>query len=108
MLPFRDLAGEAANEVWGIGMMDAIVGRMAPLQHLAVRPTTAVLKYVKAPAEPEHVARELEVESVLAGTFMRLGDVIRVSVQLVSGSPQTTRWAGQVRSERGQHAAISG
>jgi TolB-like protein/Flp pilus assembly protein TadD len=95
VLPFTDLAGDVANEVWGIGMTDAIIGRLAPLRHLAVRPTTAVLKYVKARADATQVARELDVESVLAGTFFRIGDVIRVSVQLVGGVPQTTRWAGR-------------
>jgi non-specific serine/threonine protein kinase len=95
VLPFRDLGGDASNDVWGLGMTDAIIGRLAPLRHLAVRPTTAVLKYAKAPVEADQVARELEVESVLTGTFMRLGDVIRVSAQLVGGTPQTTRWAGR-------------
>ena len=95
VLPFRDLAGETGRETWGIGMADAIIGRLAALHHLAVRPTSSVLKYVKAPAEPSQVARELEVESVLDGTFNRIGDVIRVSVQLVGGQQTTIRWAGR-------------
>ncbi len=95
VLPFRDLAGDASNDVWGIGMTDAIIGRLAPLRYLAVRPTTAVMKYVKEPGELSQVASELEVESVLTGTFLRIGDVLRVSAQLVSGQPQSTRWAGR-------------
>jgi len=95
VLPFRDLAGDGSTDVWGIGMTDAIIGRLAPLRHLAVRPTSAVLKYIKAAVEVGQVARELEVESVLTGTFLRSGEVIRVSVQLVGGHPQTTRWAGR-------------
>jgi non-specific serine/threonine protein kinase len=95
VLPFRDLAGTEANDVWGIGMTDAIIGRLAALQHLAVRPTTAVMKYVKEPADATQAARELEVESVLTGTFVRSGDVVRVSAQLVGGQPVTTKWAGR-------------
>jgi TolB-like protein/tetratricopeptide (TPR) repeat protein/predicted Ser/Thr protein kinase len=95
VLPFRDLAQEAGHETWGIGMADAIIGRLATLRHLAVRPTSAVLKYVKAPEDPSHVARELEVESVLDGTFQRIGEVIRVSVQLVGGRERTIKWAGR-------------
>jgi TolB-like protein/predicted Ser/Thr protein kinase len=95
VLPFRDLAGEAGREVWGVGMTDAIIGRLAALHHLAVRPTSAVLKYVQAPADPSQVARELEVESVLDGTFHRIGDVIRVSVQLVGGQDRTIHWAAR-------------
>ncbi len=95
VLPFRSLADEAGSEAWGIGMADAIIGRLASLQHLAVRPTSAVMKYAKAHTDFGEVARDLEVESVLNGTFHRVGDVIRVSVQLVGGQQGTARWAGR-------------
>jgi non-specific serine/threonine protein kinase len=95
VLPFRDLAQEARHEIWGIGMADAIIGRLATLRHLAVRPTSAVLKYAKSPEDPSHVARQLEVESVLDGTFQRIGEFIRVSVQLVGGRERTIKWAGR-------------
>jgi hypothetical protein len=60
VLPFRDLASQEKNQAWGIGMADAIISRMATLQNLAVRPTSSVLKYVQAPADPAQVAQELE------------------------------------------------
>ncbi len=93
VLPFRDLAAQEKNQVWGIGMADAIISRMATLQNLAVRPTSSVLKYVQAPADPAQVAQELDVESVLEGTFQRVGDVMRVSVLLSDPKSRTTRWA---------------
>ncbi|MFN8006460.1 MAG: serine/threonine-protein kinase [Terriglobia bacterium] len=93
VLPFRDLAGKEENQAWGIGMSDAIISRMATLQNLAVRPTSSVLKYVQAPADPAQVAQELDVESVLEGTFQRVGDVMRVSVLLSDPKSRSTRWA---------------
>jgi len=95
VLPFRDLSGPASSEAWGIGMTDAIISRLASLQNLAVRPTSAVLKYAKAPADPVEVARELEVASVLDGTFQRVGGLVRVSVQLIDRDSRATRWAGR-------------
>jgi TolB-like protein/Flp pilus assembly protein TadD len=95
VLPFTDLSGDASQEVWGIGMADAIIGRLTPLRHLAVRPTTAVLRYARTHVDASQVARELEVESVLTGTFLRIGPSIRVSVQLVAGKQGSTRWAGR-------------
>ena len=93
VLPFRDLAAQEKNQAWGIGMADAIISRMATLQNLAVRPTSSVLKYVQAPADPAQVAKELEVESVLEGTFQRVGNVMRVSVLLSDPKSRSTRWA---------------
>ncbi len=95
VLPFRELAARPGNETWGIGMADAIISRLASLKNLAVRPTSSVLKYANSPADPAQVARELEVNSVLDGTFQRLGGVIRVSVQLVDPQTRSARWAGR-------------
>jgi len=74
-------------------MTDAIITRLATLQNLAVRPTSSVLKYVKSPAEPAQAAKELQVDSVLDGTYQRVGPVVRVSVQLIDRQSQTAQWA---------------
>ena len=95
VVPFRDLAGESGSSVWSTGMADAIIGRLASLRHLAVRPTSSVLKYATTPADPGQIARDLDVDSVLDGTFHRIGGVIRVSVQLISGRSPVTQWAGR-------------
>ena len=93
VLPFRDLSGQSGSEVWGIGIADAIISRLATLQNLAVRPTNSVLKYAKGADDPAQAARELEVNSVLAGSYQRVGTVMRVSVQLIDHG--TARWAGR-------------
>ncbi|HEX6803759.1 MAG TPA: protein kinase [Terriglobales bacterium] len=92
VLPFRDLSGQA-DAVWGIGIADAIISRLATLQNLAVRPTSSVLKYAKGTDDPSQAARELEVNSVLAGNYVRVGDKLRVSVQLIDHG--AARWAGR-------------
>jgi Flp pilus assembly protein TadD len=43
--------------------------------------------------DPAQAARELEVNSVLAGTYQRVGGVIRVSVQLIDHG--AARWGGR-------------
>ncbi len=93
VLPFHDLSGQSGGEVWGIGIADAIISRLATLQNLAVRPTNSVLKYAKGADDPAQAARELEVNSVLAGTYQRVGGVMRVSVQLIDHG--AARWANR-------------
>ena len=93
VLPFHDLSGQGGGEVWGIGVADAIISRLATLQNLNVRPTNSVLKYAKGAEDPVQAARELEVNSVLAGTYQQMGGVMRVSVQLIDHG--AARWAGR-------------
>src|ERR1700674_3355857 len=93
VLPFHDLSGQSGSEIWGIGIADAIISRLATLQNLAVRPTNSVLRYAKGTDDPGQAARELEVNSVLAGTYQRVGGVMRVSVQLIDHG--NARWASR-------------
>jgi TolB-like protein/Tfp pilus assembly protein PilF/predicted Ser/Thr protein kinase len=92
VLPFRDLSG-AASDSWAIGITDAIISRLTSLQDLAVRPTTCVLKYANETPLPGQVAKELEVQSILEGTYQRSSDVIRVTVQLIDGGTGTIKWS---------------
>jgi TolB-like protein/Tfp pilus assembly protein PilF/predicted Ser/Thr protein kinase len=93
VLPFHDLSGQSGAEAWGIGIADAIISRLATLQNLAVRPTNSVLKYAKGADDPAQASRELEVNSVLAGTYQRVGGVMRVSVQLIDHG--AARWGSR-------------
>jgi len=78
-------------------MADAVISRLVSLRNLAVRPTSSVLKYVKTPADPGQVARELYVNSVLEGTYQRIGPVIRIylQLQLISRDTGAARWASR-------------
>jgi TolB-like protein/tRNA A-37 threonylcarbamoyl transferase component Bud32/cytochrome c-type biogenesis protein CcmH/NrfG len=93
VLPFHNLSGQKAGDTWGVGMADAIISRLASLQNLAVRPTNSVLKYAAGPDDPNQAARELQVDSVLAGNYQIIGNVVRVSVQLIDHG--ATRWGSR-------------
>ena len=77
----------------GIGIADAIISRLATLQNVAVGPTNSVLKYAKAADDPSPAARELEVNSVLTGTYRRVGGVVRGSVRLIDHG--AARWGSR-------------
>ena len=93
VLPFHNLSGQKGGDIWGVGMADAIISRLASLQNLAVRPTNSVLKYAAGADDPALAARELQVDSVLAGNYQTIGGVMRVSVQLIDHG--ATRWGSR-------------
>ena len=93
VLPFHNLSGQKSGDTWGVGMADAIISRLAALQNLAVRPTNSVLKYAASADDPTQAARELQVDSVLAGNYQVSGGVVRVSVQLIDHG--ATRWGSR-------------
>jgi serine/threonine protein kinase/tetratricopeptide (TPR) repeat protein len=93
VLPFHNLSGQKSSDTWGVGMADAIISRLASLHNLAVRPTNSVLKYAAGADDPTQAARELQVDSVLAGNYQISGGVVRVSVQLIDHG--ATRWGSR-------------
>jgi TolB-like protein/DNA-binding winged helix-turn-helix (wHTH) protein len=93
VLPFKSLSGETGNEYLGLGMADTLITRLSNLKEMAVRPTSAVIKYGDSNKERIEICRELGVDAVLEGSIHISGGRMRVTVQLVSVRDQTPIWA---------------
>lgn len=93
VLPFKNLGAETGDEYLGLGMADALIGRLSSLRQIAVRPTSAVRGFVGQEHDAVTVGRKLGVESVLEGSIQRSGDRIRVSMQLVSLTDGSSIWS---------------
>jgi TolB-like protein/Flp pilus assembly protein TadD len=96
VLPFEVTSSEAGDNYLGIGMSDAIITRLSQISEIAVRPTSAVLKYAGVESSPAEVGSELGVEAVLWGRVTRSGDRIRVTVQLVAVTDNNLLWADKL------------
>jgi TolB-like protein/Flp pilus assembly protein TadD len=79
----------------GVGLADAMITRISAVRSLAVRPTSAVLRYGDETVDPIAAGRELGVDFVLDGRIKVAGPRIRVSLQLLDISNETTFWADQ-------------
>jgi TolB-like protein len=96
VLPFRAISGEGMPEHFGLGLADALIGRLAALRELTVRPTSAIARYETAPAGAADVGRALGVDAVLEGTYQKLEGLTRVSVQMTDVSRQALLWSDQI------------
>jgi serine/threonine protein kinase/Tfp pilus assembly protein PilF len=98
ILPFKIFGekepGETGDEFLGIGLADALVSRLSGMQRLIVRPTSSVLRFGEA-TDPFFAGSELGVDYIVEGNIRRFGDVLRVSVQLLSVNENDTLWAGK-------------
>jgi TolB-like protein/DNA-binding winged helix-turn-helix (wHTH) protein/Flp pilus assembly protein TadD len=93
VLPFEPLGQDMNNELLGLGMADAVIGRMSNLKQLVVLPTSAVSKY-KGPAnDPLAAGRALGVDAILSGTVQRSSNRVRATVQLVHVASGRTVWS---------------
>ncbi len=100
ILPFKLLraadraAGEdTGDEYLSIGLADALGSRLSGVKRLVVRPTSSILRYSAADADPFAAGRELNVEFIVDGSIRRVDDRVRVTVQLLSIRETAARWA---------------
>lgn len=95
VLPLRPLGTDLQDEFLAIGIADALITRLSNLHEVIVRPTSAVVNYASPEKDSVQAGRELRVESVLEGTFQKIGETLRVTVQLVSVEDEAPFWAGK-------------
>jgi TolB-like protein/DNA-binding winged helix-turn-helix (wHTH) protein/tetratricopeptide (TPR) repeat protein len=93
VLPFEPLGHDMNDESLGLGMADAVIGRISSLRQLVVLPTSAVSKYNGPANDPLAAGRALGVDAILTGTVQRSGEQVRVTVQLVNVRNGHTAWS---------------
>ncbi|HVE66151.1 MAG TPA: serine/threonine-protein kinase, partial [Thermoanaerobaculia bacterium] len=102
VLPFRAIGSETAAEHFGLGLADSLIGRLAAVRELTVRPTSAIARYETAPAASGDVGRELGVDAVLEGTYQKLEGITRVSVQMTDVGRGALLWSDRIELPEGR------
>jgi TolB-like protein/DNA-binding winged helix-turn-helix (wHTH) protein/Flp pilus assembly protein TadD len=92
VLPFKPLNSDSTNDYLSTGMADALIAKLSNIRQISVRPTSAIIKYAGQSQEAQAIGRELGVDSVLEGTVQRVGERVRVTVQLVSVQERDPAW----------------
>ncbi len=96
ILPLRNLGGDPEIEFLGFALADSVISQLAPLKSLIVRPSSAVEKYRNQIVEPRTVGRELQVETILSGSYLKAGDLFRVNVQLIDVLQNEILWQERI------------
>jgi DNA-binding winged helix-turn-helix (wHTH) protein/TolB-like protein/Flp pilus assembly protein TadD len=95
VLPFKPLTAGEADEFLGLGMADALITKLSSIKQITVRPTSAILRYANSDIDPITAGNALEVNTLLDGRVQKVGDRIRVTVQLIRTSDGAPLWAGK-------------
>ena len=93
VLPFRNVSKDPAQEYFVDGMTEAVISDLARIKALRVISRTSAMKYKGSELSLPEIARELNVDAVLEGSALLIGNRVRVSVQLISARADVTLWA---------------
>jgi serine/threonine-protein kinase len=92
VLPFRNIDGDPKTDFLGFSLADEIITKLDYVNSLTVRPSSSIDKYRDQVVDPKKVAAELNVDTLLTGTFLRDGDDLRITAQLVDVKPDKILW----------------
>jgi DNA-binding winged helix-turn-helix (wHTH) protein/TolB-like protein/Tfp pilus assembly protein PilF len=83
ILPLRNLRQTPEDDFLGFSLADAIITKLDYVSALTIRPSTAVEKYRNQEIDLQKVAADLNVDTLLTGSFIRDRDKLRITYQLV-------------------------
>ena len=99
VLPLDNVSRDPAQEWFADGMTEALISDLARIKALRVISRTTAMKYKGASKALPDIARELDVDAILEGSALLVGNRVRISVRLVSARGDETLWAD--RYDRG-------
>lgn len=99
ILPFKNLGQDPASNFYEFALADAVITELAQLRSLVVRPSSVIAKYQGMEIDPRDAGSELRVQAVLSAGFLRGGDRIRVTAQLLDVASGEILWSDRIDAE---------
>ena len=95
VLPFRNLTGDTQQEYMSDGLTDEIINHLFKIESFSkVVSLNSVLTYKNTKKRTPEIAKELDVNYILEGTWKNMGDQIKVSARLIDTKNDLNIWAG--------------
>ena len=92
ILPFQNLKPDPTTDFLGFSLADALTTKLAYVNSLSVRPSSAVDKYRNQAVDPRKAGAELQVDTLLTGSYVKDGDELRITTQLVDIKANRVVW----------------
>lgn len=93
VLPFQNLSDEKENAYFADGIQDDILTNLSKIGDLKVISRTSVMSYRDGARNAREIGKALSVGTLLEGSVRRLGNRVRVNVQLINANNDEHIWA---------------
>ncbi len=93
VLPFDNMSGSQENQYFADGMHDDLLTFLSKSKDLKVISRTSVTKLKGSDQSIKEIANLLGVTHVMEGSVRRVGDNVRINVQLIDAITDNTLWA---------------
>ncbi|MQY62832.1 MAG: protein kinase, partial [Calditrichaeota bacterium] len=88
VLPLENLTGDPEQEFFVDAATDELIGQLAQIGAWRVISRRSVMQYKGVEKSLPEIARELNVDAVVEGAVHRVGESVRIRVQLIKALPE--------------------
>ncbi|HKS42795.1 MAG TPA: protein kinase [Blastocatellia bacterium] len=106
VLPFRNLSGDKQSDFYGLSLADSLITELANVRSVKVMPSSAVARYQSETVAPARIRAELGVDAVLMGNFLKAGERLRVTAQLIDAAGGGILWSEKIDADAEDVLAI--
>jgi TolB-like protein/DNA-binding winged helix-turn-helix (wHTH) protein/Tfp pilus assembly protein PilF len=106
VLPLENLSGDKEQDYFADGMTDDLIANLAKIHSLRVVSRFTAMAYKGTHKPLPQIASELNVDAVVEGTVMRVGNRVRITAELVQVSTDQHLWADTYESTIGDVLAL--
>jgi serine/threonine protein kinase/tetratricopeptide (TPR) repeat protein len=106
IMPFKNLGNDPETAFYEFSLADAVITELARVRSLVVRPSSVIAKYQGKQFDPGDVGRELSVDAILTASFLRSGDHLRVTVQLLDVRTSEILWSDRIDADASDIIAV--
>jgi len=99
ILPFKNLNNDPNSSFYEFSLADAVITELAQLRSLIVRPSSVIAKYQGKEIDPREAGQEMRVNAVLSAGFLRAGEKMRVTAQLLDVASGDILWSDRIDAE---------
>jgi TolB-like protein/Flp pilus assembly protein TadD len=93
VLPFENLSDEKENAYFADGVQDDVLTNLSKIGDLKVISRTSVMPYRGKGSNVREIGKALGVGAILEGSVRRIGNRVRVNVQLINADTDEHMWA---------------
>jgi eukaryotic-like serine/threonine-protein kinase len=88
VLPFRNLTNDSTLDYFVDGMHETLISELANISSVTVISRTSVTRYRNSDKSLSEIASELNVDALVEGAVLGLGDSVRITVRLVDAETE--------------------
>jgi TolB-like protein/Tfp pilus assembly protein PilF len=93
VLPLQNLSGDPEQEYFADGMTAALITDLSKIGALKVISLTSAIRYKGSDKSLPEIARELDVDAIVEGSALRVGDRARITAQLIHAETDQHLWS---------------